>query len=467
MSKPSDQLKEASVLQPKSWDDYVSFAGWMIYKKLLIALLVIIALLLACILALLLKPKPEPESTGIPVYYYFDELLKLYSGEVIIINEADKTIYQGQVQNGLRSGWGKHLFPVDGSTIYEGEFRGDVYEGQGILYDSQDVILYQGQFANGLFNGHGVLFEKENKKYEGSFADGLLDGVGVLYDESERIRYQGEFARGMKDGAGLELDADGNPLYEGGFREDMYNGQGTLYTVGGSRLKFEGVFIRGKPARTGKIYNLQGQLLYDGPVLDGKVDCIGLLGLGANDWKPLVMEKPVIYFDSGSVGYLYGELGIAAVGIYSLEPQAPNSVESAEYADFVDGQAESEAKESNPTFSDDDVFFYTMLVAGQNYSEQLPLDESAEIALDSVDGFEDFMSSRLAAIENPLVKLETEAEVKRIDSNTYEVIGLPESVEFDGDAFYKDLIYYYFDGKDLSKGGTADVIHCRKRQFGG
>jgi len=462
MSGLLSKIGAAITAYPESWDDYVGVGRWMIYKKLLVMIGILLPILLIVAIVILihiLQPEiePEPEPPGIPVFHYFDDLLKLHTGEAVILDRRDRVIYRGRVENGLRSGWGRSLSPPDEILIYQGEFRFDQYSGQGSHYDQTGVLLYRGGFDKGVYNGTGVQYHNEEKRYEGSFADGLPHGEGVEYDGERNIRYTGSFARGNREGIGMETDPEGFPVYEGGFRLGKYDGQGRLYTSGGGRLVFEGTFLLGRPAREGKIFNLQGQLLYEGSVFDGKVDCVNLLGRSLDEWLERVSESPVTYFADGYAGLIYCDLGIAAIVQYDR---------SLNYADPQTDDDHSGHDNADPVPAPDgSLLIRSMLLEGDRYHEQIPV-SGIETQWDEISGFEWFMASRLAAIQNPTAMNRVNAITISRGDNLYEVIGLPEKVPFDGHGIYKNRIFYMWND-DLSKGGVQSVIHLRKAQFGG
>ena len=41
------------------------------------------------------------------------------------------------------------LYNLEGSLIYEGEFKNGRYHGKGILYNSDGSVKYEGKFKNG------------------------------------------------------------------------------------------------------------------------------------------------------------------------------------------------------------------------------------------------------------------------------------------------------------------------------
>ena len=139
----------------------------------------------------------------------------LPNGEGILENYEDNSIYEGEINYGVKEGKGKIKFS-DG-TIYEGNFKNDEFYGYGkIIYD--DGNIYEGDFKNNKKDGKGVFIWKDGKKYEGEFVNDVKHGKGKLY-------------------------LDENKYYEGTWINDKKHGKG-CYCVNGEFLK--GVFRFGK-----------------------------------------------------------------------------------------------------------------------------------------------------------------------------------------------------------------------------
>ena len=68
-----------------------------------------------------------------------------------------------------------------------------------------DSSIYEGYFKGGLFNGHGILVWRDGSRYEGEFKDGLMNGKGILTHRTGSI-YSGEFKDGLRNGKGVFTD---------------------------------------------------------------------------------------------------------------------------------------------------------------------------------------------------------------------------------------------------------------------
>jgi hypothetical protein len=115
----------------------------------------------------------------------------------------DNLYYEGQMFNGKRNGKGT-IKTVNGQLVYEGHFKDDLYEGDG-LWISEQGLIYTGNFTQGKRNGRGILFSNESK-----------------------YRYDGEWKDDMKCGKGSETNPDGS-TYIGEFCNNKKNGQGICY----------------------------------------------------------------------------------------------------------------------------------------------------------------------------------------------------------------------------------------------
>ena len=169
----------------------------------------------------------------------------------------DGTEYTGKWNNGLPHGYGKLTHPNgsyykghfnDGDRhgqgtyesheeLYTGEFREDLYDGQGLL-KVKDKYEYKGEFKEGVFHGQGYLHLIDHITYDGQWIDGKKHGKGelrviILPDEQRSGNdkyyetYTGEFENDLFNGFGVYHHADGS-VYEGSFKDNVRMGQGKL-----------------------------------------------------------------------------------------------------------------------------------------------------------------------------------------------------------------------------------------------
>jgi hypothetical protein len=179
--------------------------------------------------------------------------------------------YRGQIVNGLRQGFGVYIFARQGEGSqtefrdrYEGQFRNDVFHGQGkLIYRNDD--RYEGEFRDGLPHGRGVYVfspatdNDQNtpgyrNRYEGQFQNGRPQGLGTLtYARCQmysgaRLRcdnYQGPFVNGKPQGQGVftysTCQERGNALtcdsFRGNFYDGQPNGNGSISFANGDRCQ--------------------------------------------------------------------------------------------------------------------------------------------------------------------------------------------------------------------------------------
>ena len=134
-------------------------------------------------------------------------------------------IYIGQLVEGKKEGKGIIKNP-NGDVIYDGFFRNDLYEGEGIL-KLDNGLIYSGNFLKGKRNGRGNLFSNEDKyRYEGEWLDDQKSGRGTeTYPDNSC--YCGEFLNNKRNGKGDYYLNDGS-IYQGEFTDDKIEGYGKL-----------------------------------------------------------------------------------------------------------------------------------------------------------------------------------------------------------------------------------------------
>lgn len=181
-------------VRPKSEEDYYSFLGWMISKRLAMAVVIIISVL--CI-GFLWGSKPNNLKSERPYksYKYNSIPLKFTTGKVEILGRSRYTAYIGDVEKGIVKGKGS-LYNPQGKLVYEGDFDANAYNGTGKLYYANSQIAYEGEFKDNLYDGTGKLYrENGTLKYEGDFHQGQMEGKGNLYNVSQEKVYEGTFQK--------------------------------------------------------------------------------------------------------------------------------------------------------------------------------------------------------------------------------------------------------------------------------
>ena len=122
-----------------------------------------------------------------------------------------------------------HLYYKNGEK-YDGQILKNKENGFGILYKLSINKIYEGEFLKGKKHGKGKLTidEKTGSFYEGNFKDDLFHGNGLLVTNTNR--YEGEFKKGIFSGMGIHIDFKGE-AFEGQFENGKKNGMLNKYKM--------------------------------------------------------------------------------------------------------------------------------------------------------------------------------------------------------------------------------------------
>jgi len=154
---------------------------------------------------------------------------------------ANKNVYEGNWENGLKSGYGimkimlvNNIIPLvnikyegnwengelrngiitdyDGNrhtgewrpkTIYEGDIENNIPNGQGTMtffsMFNNSISKYVGNWGNGLRNGQGTMTYYNGNKYVGNWENNFPDGFGTMTYANGEI-YAGEWENGEETG---------------------------------------------------------------------------------------------------------------------------------------------------------------------------------------------------------------------------------------------------------------------------
>ena len=108
--------------------------------------------------------------------------IKKGRGGFIFKNQEIKNCYWvGYWENNKREKYGK-FFNDKGKLIYEGDYKNDLKNGEGIYYYNNGD-KYEGEWINGIREGKGIFYWKNGDKWEGYFHNDLLDGEGMFYND--------------------------------------------------------------------------------------------------------------------------------------------------------------------------------------------------------------------------------------------------------------------------------------------
>jgi len=117
-----------------------------------------------------------------------------------------KAMYNGLWESDKRAGKGSYslLDPKtkEYRTIYYGEWRDDMKDGNGIFYYAHDVeSYYEGNWSCDKRHGFGKMFFPDGSIYEGGWVDDQEHGRGTLYLSNGDV-YDGQWEHGVKHGQG-------------------------------------------------------------------------------------------------------------------------------------------------------------------------------------------------------------------------------------------------------------------------
>ena len=159
-------------------------------------------------------------------------------GKITKINDNNtKIIYEGEIENFKKSGYGKEITP---DYTYEGNFKNDMKNGKGkLIYLEGDN--YEGEFKDGEITGKGHYIWSNQHEYNGTFINGKMHGKGI-YLWPDGSQYDGDYVNNIKEGNGQFKWKDGK-IFKGPFSKGKPNGVGVMI-VDGNMIECE--FREGK-----------------------------------------------------------------------------------------------------------------------------------------------------------------------------------------------------------------------------
>lgn len=106
---------------------------------------------------------------------------------------------------------------------------------------------------------------KWDKETESFVQDPEEVAYGQLIDLSEEgERWEGSSLRGHPFGYGCLFDTNGHPAYLGVMFEEKKECYGEEYYEGNGIVEYRGTFMNGLRHGWGSLYNIRGELLYEG-----------------------------------------------------------------------------------------------------------------------------------------------------------------------------------------------------------
>ena len=154
--------------------------------------------------------------------------------ETAATEDVTEEIYEGDILNGVRHGFGKLMFP-DG-RVYEGGFVQGVPADSDGLMTFADGSTYEGTFVDGQMQGFGTYRWARGDVYVGTFTAGSISGNGRMYWVETNTTYTGSIEQGQMHGLGKLIWPDGRS-YIGTFNANARYGFGVYALADGSTYR--------------------------------------------------------------------------------------------------------------------------------------------------------------------------------------------------------------------------------------
>ena len=130
---------------------------------------------------------------------------------------------------------------------YEGWWKNDMYDGQGIFhYANKDI--YEGGWRCNRKHGYGLYKVYRGDSFEGMWENNKKCGAGICR-HANGIIYSGSWINNKREGFGKTIFANGE-THIGSYSNDLMHGFGTMEFKDGTR--FEGEYEYGQQAKFGK-----------------------------------------------------------------------------------------------------------------------------------------------------------------------------------------------------------------------
>lgn len=288
----TSNVRKVLNLKPTSDKEYYKVGKFLIYKKLLTALIFAIC---AGVFIYFNNIAPVQEAAPVTtvteiktnIYFKYDDIaIKDFSGMANITDYLGNVIYTGEIDAGVCKGFG-YVYNADGELLYEGSLDKNKYNGNGTSYYSDGTVCYTGEFTENLYSGAGKLYRADGSLlYDGMFKDGQYSGEGKIYFENNALQYEGQFSANNSHGIGKLYYPTGAPKYSGEFVSGQMQGVGTLYDQSGKEL-------------------------YTGPMYNDEINYKSLLNASLSAVEDAFTETPVIYYlDNGSACFQFPLAGV-------------------------------------------------------------------------------------------------------------------------------------------------------------
>ena len=150
--------------------------------------------------------------------------------------------YLGYWKNGNPNGMGTEIYP-DHKGKFQGEYENGVKTGYGKI-TFEDGSIYEGSMINNDVEGYGILFWPDQKVYRGLWKANKMSGKGKM-EWPNGMYYEGQYENDMKHGFGVLSWGKGKKrLYAGFWKNGKFHGKGMMRNEKG--VEFQGLWNDGK-----------------------------------------------------------------------------------------------------------------------------------------------------------------------------------------------------------------------------
>lgn len=170
--------------------------------------------------------------------------------------------HEGHWARGKRNGHG--VFIIGNGDVYTGNFKNDLYHGQGEMVKANGDKL-AGEWECGKLNGEANIEFANGDRYTGGFFGGKFHGKGRYVYGFGRGWYEGEYKHGKQHGTGLRVFSNNN-RYEGSFKHGECDGDGIMEFHNGASYigQWQAGFMHGR----GVLQHIYGDR-YEGEFMKG------------------------------------------------------------------------------------------------------------------------------------------------------------------------------------------------------
>lgn len=195
-----------------------------------------------------------------------------------IYRKKDGGVYQGTFKNGTQNGFGQYTWK--NGDRYNGSWKDGKRHGLGTFHSHKEYSI-EGRWKDGKII-KGKIEYLNGMEYEGEFRHNEYNGEGMLTSPDERV-YKGSFLDGQFHGKGV-LKINENEIKDGLFRNgELYHGKHAYIASDGKYI----VIIKNGKKKKGKVEYKNGNI-YEGHMKDLKPHGLGIFTLGKN--KPVKVE---------------------------------------------------------------------------------------------------------------------------------------------------------------------------------